>query len=377
MLIPQAIYSTLNQIYCSTMAPISKDEVLSVLKRQGPLVPNDIKRVIKGDTLIFGAILSELSSRGLIRITNVKKGGSPFYYVPGQEKQLEKLVEYLNPKDQKTLRMLKEKKVLQDTTLELFERVSLRQIKDFALPFKLETTKGTLLFWRYYLVSDQEAMAQLNGNLSQQTSPQPTQQAQQQPQATSQQERAPQFTSTQRHVAEEQPQAASQSVSQQHPTPQTPKQHTSPQKEEPMQPAQKKMPEEALQNKGKQNEKNEKTTDDKQQSLAINPALEKTPFYEKVVNYFSDSDISILHEAQLSKDREYDFVVQVPSGIGRIKMLCRARNKKRLNEGDVAPALLKAKTKDLPCLFLTSGDFTKKSKELIAKEYKGVIIKKI
>ena len=69
--------------------------------------------------------------------------------------------------------------------------------------------------------------------------------------------------------------------------------------------------------------------------------------------------------------------MRVPSALGTMDMYVRARSKKKLNEGDVAPALLKAKTKDLPCIFLSNGEFTKKSLLLIEKEYKGLLIKKL
>ena len=58
-------------------------------------------------------------------------------------------------------------------------------------------------------------------------------------------------------------------------------------------------------------------------------------------------------------------------------MLCRCRNKKRLNESDVAPALLRAKSRDQFLLFLTPGEFTKKSKLLMDQEYKGLTIEQL
>ena len=131
---------------------MDKDKIVSLLRSKGPLVPNDIKKVLGGDTTILGAILSELANRGIVKISNLKKGSSPFYYLEGQEEQLEKFTEYLNPKDQQTQQLLKEKGILRDHSLELFHRVSIRQIKDFAKSFTMQTHQGEVVFWRYYLV---------------------------------------------------------------------------------------------------------------------------------------------------------------------------------------------------------------------------------
>ncbi|MCB1084333.1 MAG: hypothetical protein KDK61_08475, partial [Simkania sp.] len=109
-----------------------------------------------------------------------------------------------------------------------------------------------------------------------------------------------------------------------------------------------------------------------QQHLSTITPLDKAEFHSQILRYFKDADIILLSQEQIAKNREYEFVVKVPSALGHMEMYCRAKNKKKLNEGDVAPALLKAKTKDLPCIFLSNGDFTKKSLAIIEKEYKGL-----
>ena len=112
-----------------------------------------------------------------------------------------------------------------------------------------------------------------------------------------------------------------------------------------------------------------------QKQLTTTQGLEKTPIYDTVWDFFNENKIDVIEESQISKDREREFVVTVPSALGFVKYYVRARNKKKLNEGDVAPALLKAKQKDLQCLFLTNGEFTKKSLAIIDKEYSGILIK--
>lgn len=316
---------------------IDKDKIVMLLRQKGPLVPNDIKRVIGGDTMIFGAVLSELSSRGMIKITKLKKGASPFYYLPGQEPLLERLIEFLNPKDQNTVRMLKEQKVIQESTQEMFVRVSLRNIPDFVRDFMVQTPQGPYRFWRYYLISETESMQILEERFAPKKEPKVEEKKSEEPKK----EIAPEKSE---EKLEEKKEIKSQPL-----------------------PIQKKTELKPLSVKPEDSSK--------QQALSISPSLEKTPFYEQLVKYFKENDIVLISEEQIAKDREYAFVVKIPSAVGHLKMYVHARNKKKLNEGDVAPALLKSKTKDIPCLFLTNGEFTKKSLVLMDKDYRGLVIK--
>ncbi|MCF7798668.1 hypothetical protein K9M74_02085 [Candidatus Woesearchaeota archaeon] len=324
---------------------MDKDKILALLKSKGPLVPNDIKKVLGADTMIVGAVLSDLAGRGFVKISHLKKGGSPFYYLEGQEAQLEKFTEYLNPKDQKTQQLLKEQQILRDHSLELFYRVSIRQIKDFAKSFTMQTTNGDVLFWRYYLLSETDAKNILMaGNKpkeepKQATAPKPILEVASAPEQST-------------------PQPASQTTAQ--PTA-TPKQQSTPQ------PAEKPAAEQEVQK--------QKPVNEAQQQLDVKTTIESTPFYEDVLDYFKQSEITVIEEKTVAKNREYEFIIRIPSAVGQMDMFCLARNKKKLNQNDVAPALLKAKQKDMQCFFLTNGEFTKKSKDIIKQEYKGVIVK--
>lgn len=335
---------------------VEHEQVISFLKQKGPSVPNDMKRTLGGDSMFFGAMLSELKSRGKVSITNIKLGTSPFYYLPGQEAQLEKLVQYANPKDQKTIAMLKEKKVVRDQTLELFERVSLRNVKDFAKELHVNTASGKMMFWRYYLVSEPQAIEILKEQYNK-----PQAQVVPTPVPTSPVE-TPKVEPQKAEVVPEPPVKATIVSSEA---------DLEKIKEESV----KKTPEPLKQSSSPSQKKHEETTH--QQQLSSPPSFESTEFYQDIISYFKDAEITIKSQDQVAKNREYDFVVTVPSAVGSMDMYCRARNKKKLNEGDVAPALLKAKTKDLPCLFLTNGEFTKKALEIIKKEYKGILIKKL
>lgn len=335
---------------------VEREQIISFLKNKGPSVPNDVKRALGGDTMIFGAMLSELSTRGSVLITNVKKGSSPFYYLPGQEQKLEKLVEFCNPKDQKTIALLKEKKVLRDKSLELFARVSLRQVKDFAKELQVNTAKGMMIFWRYYLISEEDAIEILKKHYNNQSEKKSVEQPVVQP----------------KKIPVHQPKEIILPIIKKQEFTKEKTEH-----EKIIVAKEKNIFQTNIVSPTESSSFESNSLSEHQQPLPIVHPLDKSEFHSEILRYFSKINIQIIYQEQLTKNRDYEFVVMVPSAVGSMEMYCRARNKKKLTEGDVAPALLKAKIKDLPCIFLSNGDFSKKSLQVIDKEYKGLILKKL
>lgn len=141
-----------------------KESILNFLKTTGPSLPVQISKQIKMDSIFGSAFLSELLSQKRIKITNMKVGGSPIYYVEGTEPHLEKYAqEYLKSKEKDAFILLKEKKFLVDTDQEPAIRVALRSIKDFAKPFE----KNGKVIWRYFLSKEDEYQSNFQNNLSQ------------------------------------------------------------------------------------------------------------------------------------------------------------------------------------------------------------------
>ncbi len=134
-----------------------KDKILRILRIKGPSLPVHIARTIGLDTLFSSAILSELASEKTIRISNLKVGGSPLYFLPGQETSLENFSNYLPGKEKEAFILLKQKKLLKDQNQEPAIRVALRNLRDFAFPLIMNTERGKELFWRFYTVKEKEA----------------------------------------------------------------------------------------------------------------------------------------------------------------------------------------------------------------------------
>ena len=129
-----------------------KEKIISIFKIKGPCLPVNIAKETGLSILFASAFLSEFLSEKKIKISNMKVGGSPLYFIPGQETMLEKFSNYLKSKEKEAFDLLKEKNILKDINQEPSIRVALREIKDFAIPFK----KDGEIYWRYFNFSEKE-----------------------------------------------------------------------------------------------------------------------------------------------------------------------------------------------------------------------------
>ena len=133
-----------------------KETALRLIKERGPLIPSQISQEIHTDILMASAILSELASKKEVIISSIKFGGSPFYYLKGQEGELEKYIGRLHEKEKKAMWILKKEKVILDSRLDPVTKVALRRLKDFAKPFEAKVGEKKLLFWRWFLLPKEE-----------------------------------------------------------------------------------------------------------------------------------------------------------------------------------------------------------------------------
>ena len=76
-----------------------KDKLLSTLRIRGPSLPVQIAKAIGVSPLFASAFLSELKSEDKLKISNMRVGSSPLYYLQGQENMLENFSQYLNNRE--------------------------------------------------------------------------------------------------------------------------------------------------------------------------------------------------------------------------------------------------------------------------------------
>src|SRR3989338_2910093 len=129
-----------------------KEKIISFIKMRGPSLPVHIGKEINTNILFTSAFLSELISEKRLKISNLKVGNSSLYFIAGQEPRLEEFSQHLKSKEKEAFELLKQKRILKDSEQHPAIRVALREIKDFAIPFK----KNGELYWKYLKVSDME-----------------------------------------------------------------------------------------------------------------------------------------------------------------------------------------------------------------------------
>ncbi len=78
------------------------EKILQLLKLKGPVIPAQISKEIETNIIMASAYLSELSSNNLVKISNIKIGGSPLYYLLGHEHRLQDFSNKLHEKEKKS-----------------------------------------------------------------------------------------------------------------------------------------------------------------------------------------------------------------------------------------------------------------------------------
>ncbi len=328
------------------------EKIINLIKIKGPIVPVQLSKEIGQNILFTSAILSELVSKGRLKVSNLKiGGGSPLYYQPGQEAQLTRFVSNLNEKDKKTYLLLREHGILRDRELDALTRFSLRIIKDFAAPLQVTLNECSEIFWRYFLLSSEEAEERIRRILGVQEHPK-------------KEKAEPQESSVDSDVkscesAIHQAEGPQSSVSRLEPAP------ASQASEQPA---------EEVEHIVKKEVQKELVKPQRIHKKVSSKGLDS--FYVKVIDFFEKNKIKVLNE-EIIKKGDYHFMLEVNSVVGIMAYFCVAKNKRRINEGDISILSIKARAKNLPPLLLTPGSPTRSARMLLEKELKGLNIKQI
>ncbi|MAG08600.1 hypothetical protein CMO89_03940 [Candidatus Woesearchaeota archaeon] len=283
---------------------LNKEDVLEIVKRKGPLIPVQVGSELKISIIMASALLAELADDNKVNISNLKVGGSPLYYVKEHRHKLQDYSNKLHEKEKKSYELLKEKKILRDSLSEPLTRVTLREIKDFAVPLNVNYKGVTETFWKWYLLPNAEAESLIRKELN--------------------------------VVKKEEKKEVKEEIKQE-------------QKPHPVM-------------KEKPVKKTAQKSDD---------------FLKKVNEFFEKNKIKITNQNIIRKNNDIEFLVELPSSVGTLAYYCKARNKKRINEGDLSTVFIQAQSKKLPALFLTTGNITKKAGEMLRKEFQGMQVKNI
>lgn len=261
-----------------------RPKILDFVRRSGPVLPVKISKEIGRNILLSGAIMSELVHNKKLMISHAKIGGSPVYFLPGQEYRLSVLYPHLREKERKVYDILREKKILRDPELEPWQRVALRDLKDFAVMLKVNNNGVEEVFWKWYLLDDKNAESLVREKI------------------------------------------------------------------------------------GKKLE-----VEEKREEIVKEKITKKRTKVERsklnILDYFKNRNITVLEENIVRKNKEIDYIVNVNSELGRIKFFVKVRDKAKVNDRDLMLAQSQAQRNNLPLLFLSNGELTKRGKEYLEKNH--------
>jgi hypothetical protein len=379
---------------------IPKEKVLEIVK-QGPTYPAKIAKQLGsgGDTMLIGAILSTLISTGEVKVSSLKIGGTPLYYTPDQESKLEDFLDYLNEKDKRTFDLLKEQKILQDSEQDPLTRVSLRGIKDFAKSIEIDVQGQKILFWRFYSVTKDGSisLAKKNVVVAKPVEVTKSVEAEKLVEKPVEKYTAEEIMHKQDHkptlVIDPKPlivdkhaeqhlekhidtnQQVLETVNKDIPTEKIHEHHEKNEHQE----HQKKTEIESTEKHSPPKKHTTKVSTESQDTESKAPKPEKASkpgydFFSLILNHVAAKKLDVISKEKIKKT-EYGLILKNHSTNEYI--YCKAKDKSSISEGDLAPALIFAQNKKMPCLFISTGDLTKKAESMITKEFGGMTFEKI
>lgn len=290
----------------------TKENILSLIRTKGPSLPVQIASNVKMSPLFTSAFLSELFAEKKIKMSNMRVGSSPLYFIAGQEALLDDFVGFLNAKEKEAFFLLKEKKIMEDSALSPSIRVAMKEIKDFAIPIRIRINNEVKLFWKYHQTGDEEVKQII------------------QPISISSPVQAPIL-----------PQSQSIKPIESKPSP---------------------IPEE----KAYSTESAPQDVLPKKKTKSIG-----SEFAKNLKEYLTAKDIEIL-ESIIEKKKEFAAKIRIDTLFGKQEYYLIAKDKKTVNESDLSSLLQKAQAEKMPALFMCRGELHKKARPYI-KDWRNLI----
>lgn len=291
----------------------TKNRILEVIQQRGPELPVRVAGTIGQNNIFTAAFMSELVGEQKLKLSNMRVGGSPLYYIQGQEEQLQKFTEYLNHKEKEAFKILKQEEILEDSQQEPAIRVALRSIKDFAVPIKIIDQGQEKIFWKIHTLPNEKAKELIENKISPKSIEKPK-------------EEVKEKILTKEDIKE------------------------------------------IIKEEGK------KETEVKAEVPKIKEAKQKevsSAFLDKIRKTLSEKEYEIIKEI-LVKKKEFTAKIKINSHFGHQELYLVAKDKKKITLDDIVPALQKAQSEKMPALIISPGEIDKKAIEYY-KEWSNLI----
>lgn len=301
-----------------------KNRIVEFLKTRGPSLPIQIAKAANMNSLFISAFLSELGDDKRIKISFLKVGGSPLYFLEGQEADLEKFCNYLHPKEAEAFFLLKKNKVLKDSEQDPAIRVALRSIKDFAIGFR----NNEEIYWRYAQFPESEVSEKFFLK------------------ETPVKEIAKEVSKEikKEEVKEVQAEILAEKI------------------EKPI-----------VKRAYKPRVYKEKKEKEEFQNPLVIKKIEKpkkekpkSEFVLKVIDFINKNQFEILEEKEY-KAKEYKCKIRINSDLGHIDLLTLAKDKKIISDSDLRNLLSESQSIPLSAFMIYTGNLNKKARDYIGK----------
>ena len=321
-----------------------KTIVVESIKREGPSLPNAVSKQVSLSLLFTSALLSEMVADKTLKISYLKIGGSPLYYLAGQEDKLEKFINYLNAQEKESFELIKERRIIQEEVLDPVHRVAMKSIKDFASPLTVYADGKQRTFWRLYAVPIEEAQKIIEGLIDVEKNGYKKEEIK-----PKEEEKIEQVKQEVKEIVEKKtrmrkPKSIEPSTGQLIEV--QPQQLQVQQAQMPVQEGQLQVQQQTIQQITKPKK--------------ANPKLEQLK--EKVKQWLHNKHIELLQE---NEDEEALFIVFTPSTVGNLKFLIVVNEKKKISEADLSIAYQKGVQYKMPVMFLVKGELNKKAQEYL------------
>jgi hypothetical protein len=345
---------------------MSKEKVFEILKIRGPMLPLEIGKLTGLDSIMAGAYLSELVSNKRARLSYLKVGGSPLYYVDGQEHKLQNYKDSLKGPEKKAFEILKEAKLLKDADLEPVIRVSFQNMKDFAKPIEITQNSHKELYWKWYLVKNDQ-LRDILAPVQKPAEPEP-QPEKEEPKEEVKEETKPEAVKEPEPVRQHET-----SEQKEEPVPEKEEKHKEPDSE----PEPKPEPKKETESK-KEESKSEAVKEPEPKPEISKEISEPSSDFEKTVQDFLEkNNIGIISKKVIRADSEIEYQLLIPSAVGKILYFAVAKSKKRCSDADLSQLFVAASVAKLPGLFIHTGELAKKAKEKLKTDFKIITTYKI
>ena len=298
----------------------AKRSALAHVKMNGPILPSQVASHIRIPLLFASALLSQLISEKAVRVSNLKVGGSPLYYVEGQETKLENFLNYLPSVEKDAVEKLKKEKILAEDNIRLVEKVALRNLKDFAVPLAIKIGERQKLFWKWYSLSQKDALEILEQFIRVYEKAEKVEDVQ------AVKEAAPSVEEKELGVTE--------------------KVEIKEDREE-----------------AKREVEGVEGVEEKRKDREKEKIKKARDFESHIKRYFEANKIKALEESIIKKDKEIEFILEVSSALGKINFFAIAKNKRNVSVTDITMAYHRGQEKRMPVIFLSPAKLNKKNEE--------------